>query len=486
METGSEQLGRKQSPKTFRARLTLATTLLAMGVLLLSDGLVYLSARQALRSNLDDALLSIARAEVASAIDGPDGAVHVHNEPAVISLQGRSGYEKFAQIENSRDQVVARTENLRGLLLQTNVNQEARARAGRIAFSDIALRGTRLRGIYYPTQDARGQPLLAIIAVSRQPMEQALGTLRLLLLASLAAGCFLAALGADRLARRLTRPLGQIAGAAHALSADDLGARIPPFSADRELLDVTEGLNGMLARLESAFAAQQRFVADASHELRSPLSNLRGTVEVALRRPRSLEEYRETLAAALTETERLSRMVAHLLTLSQADAGQFFLRREPCDLREIAAQAAAAHRVRAAEAGVSLHLSGEDALEVHGDPDRLREVVDNLLDNALRYAPRGSAVEIISQEITSETQDGRRCLCIHDAGPGLTGAEQAQVFDRFYRADPSRARQSGGLGLGLSIARAIAEAHGGSITVWSEPGAGTAFTLCLPPGKVSG
>lgn len=452
------------------------TTFLAMAVLLLSDGLVYLAARQALQANLDDALLSIARAEVASALDGPGGSVHVHDEPALLSLPARSGYEKFAQIEDGGDHVIARTGNLRGgPLLQTDVHQEARARAGRVTFSDIALRGERLRGIYYPTRDAHGRPLLAIIAVSKQPLRQSLETLRWLLAFSLVGGCLLAAVGADRLARRLTGPLQQIAAAARTMGAADLGARIPAFSADRELRDVTASLNEMLARLEASFAGQQRFVSDASHELRSPLSNLRGTVEVALRRVRSAEEYQETLAASLTEIERLSRVVTQLLTLTRADAGQPHLSREVCDLGEIAAQAAAACAARAAEAGVSLRVRGLEPLPVSGDRDRLREVVDNLLDNALRYAPRGSVLEI-----TRRRQGGTCCLTVRDAGPGLTIEEQEHVFDRFYRSDPSRARQSGGLGLGLAIAKAIVEAHCGNISVESRPGEGAAFTTCLP------
>lgn len=455
------------------------TTFLAMAVLLLSDGLVYLSVRQALRANLDDALLSaarVARAEVASAVHEPGGSVPVHDEPALLSLPARSGYEKFAQIEDGGDRVIARTENLRGgPLLQTDVHQEARARTGRVTFSDIILRGEHLRGIYYPTRDTHGRPLLTVIAVSQLPMRQALGTLLWVLALSLAAGCILAALGADRLARRLTGPLGRIAAAARTVGAADLGARIPAFSADRELRDVTAGLNEMLARLEASFAGQQRFVSDASHELRSPLSNLRGTVEVALRRVRSAEEYQETLAASLTEIERLSRLVAQLLTLTRAGAEQPHLSREVCDLGEIAAQAAAACAARAAEAGVSLRLQGSEPLPVSGDRDRLREVFDNLLDNALRYAPRGSVLEV-----TRRRRGGTCCLTVRDAGPGLTAEEQEHVFDRFYRADPSRARQSGGLGLGLAIAKAIVEAHCGHISVESRPGEGAAFTTCLP------
>ena len=282
----------------------------------------------------------------------------------------------------------------------------------------------------------------------------------------------------------LTLPLREIAQAAHAVEESRLSTRIPAFSPDAEISDVTAVLNEMLARLEAAFAAQRaltesqsRFVADASHELRTPLSNLRGTVEVALRRPRTVQEYRETLGVSLTEVERLSRIVADLLTLSRADAGQFRLTRSACDLSRLAAEAVAACAARAEEAGVTLHLDADAALPVLGDADRLREVADNLLDNALRHAPAGSQVVV-----TTCQEGASACLTVQDAGKGLAEEEHARIFDRFYRADPSRARQSGGMGLGLAIAKAIAEAHSGRITVQSKQGAGAAFTLRVPAG----
>lgn len=265
---------------TFRARLTATTALLAVGVLLVSNGLVYLSARRAMQINLDDALLSIAHTEVDSSLRRGGGQVP-------LALPVRSGYEKFAQVETADDRIIARTPNLsQESVLTTDVYQEKTARAGHITFSEILLRGERLRGIYYPTRDARGRPLLAVVAVSERPMQQALASLlRVLLLSLLAVGA-LAALCADRLARRLTGPLQQIARAARTVGEAGLSTRVPALSEDAEFRDVTAGLNEMLGRLESSSIAQQRFIADASHELRSPLSNLRGTVEVVLRRAR--------------------------------------------------------------------------------------------------------------------------------------------------------------------------------------------------------
>jgi len=249
-----------------------------------------------------------------------------------------------------------------------------------------------------------------------------------------------------------------------------------------ELHDVATVLNEMLERLEASFrsqqqviAAQRRFVADASHELRSPLNNLRGTVEVTLRRPRAPEDYRQALETSRVEIERICRLVEDLLTLSRVDAGQFVIEPAPCDLVRMALDAAAALAARADAAGVRLCVEADAPVVVCGDRDRLRQVLDNLLDNALRHAPAGSAVVITAQ------RDGAQArLTVRDQGPGLSLEDQPRIFERFYRADRSRSRQSGGLGLGLAIARAIAEAHQGDLSVESHPGQGATFSLRLP------
>jgi len=294
------------------------------------------------------------------------------------------------------------------------------------------------------------------------------------LLVALAVAGGLAALASWRVARGLTRPLDRIAAAARAVGEANLGARIPEVSRDTELRVLVGLLNDMLTRLEVAFASQRRFVADASHELRSPLANLRGSVEVALRRPRSPEEYRETLEVALAEIERLARLVQSLLTLSRAGAGRLALERRPVDLAEVAARAAEVHAARAADADVELRIDAGAPAPVDGDADRLREVIDNLLDNAIRVAPPGSTIRVIVKH-----QDGRCVLEVEDAGPGLGDEDQARVFEPFARGS---AAGGDGAGLGLAIARAIAEAHGGRLLVRSTPGSGATFRLELPDG----
>jgi two-component system OmpR family sensor kinase len=450
-------------------------TLLAIAVLAGASTAIYVRVRMALRGTLDGALLSVARIEVAGSLDRPGGIVHVHDEIPVLSSSVGSGYEKFALIKNEQHVVQAQTANLAaGPPLVTDAELERQALSGKVSFGDMRRDGDVYRGIYYPSHDAAGRPLVAVVAIPSRPLERSLDSLIGALLLALVLGGAASGLAAQRIAGRLTRPLEDIAGAAGGIGGSNLQARIPDVSPDVELREVTRVLNDMLSRLEAAFAAQRRFVADASHELRSPLGNLRGTIEVALRRRRGADEYREALSVALGEAERLSMLVDELLMLSRIDAKQFVLDASPCDLAAIASNAVTAASPLQEGRDVRLRLDA-DRVAIVADAHRLRQVVDNLIHNALRHAPAGSEVVV-----RTWSEDGHACLSVRDAGPGLSQAEQAQVFDRFYRADTARARDSGGLGLGLTIAQAIVEAHRGTLDVVSTPGQGATFTVRLP------
>jgi signal transduction histidine kinase len=461
-------------PATFRGRLTLTMSALSLAVLGLVSVLIYAGIRWALVRNLDEALLALARTEIASAFDEPGGLVHVHDQaPAVIELGGLLTYEKVSTILDARGEVVARTGNLvSGPELELGPELLARALAGEVVLADANRGAERYRAVHHPLQDAEGTRYAIVVALSRRPLDLTLDAVVGVLIVAIAVAGGLAAFAASRVSRRLTRPLERIAIAAREVGEANLVARIPEVSRDRELRALVRLLNDMLARIEVGFETQRRFVADASHELRSPLSNLRGTIEVALRHPRSDAEYEETLRVALGEIERLGRLVQGLLTLSRAESGHLVLRRRSVDLAEVATGAIAAHAVRAAGYRVGLQLDAAAPVRVDGDADRLREIVDNLLDNALRVAPAGSAVRVAVKQ-----DDGRSVLEVEDAGPGLSEAEQARVFEPFARG---AAAGGDGSGLGLAISRRFAEAHGGRLRVHSTPGSGATFRLELP------
>ena len=463
-------------PATFRTRLTVAMTSLALAVLALAGAAIYLGVRYALVSSMDGLLLTVAREELASAFDEPGAAVHVHDsDPGALSLPGASGYEKYALIEDQGRRVVVRTTNLvDGPALEIDAAGIDQALVGEASFGPARRGHEALRAIYYPVLEPAGGRLAGVVAISTRPIERTLRSLRLVLGLTILVGGIGTFFAGHRLAGRLIRPLEDIAAAAGSIDEKNLAKRIGEVSPDAELAALTRLLDSMLDRLERGFAAERRFISDASHELRSPLANLRGTAEVALRYPRTLDEYREALTVVLVESERLSRLVNELLTLTRADAGVLSLERAPCDLAAVGRSAAAAIAARSAERGVRLEVEG-DSLVVSADADRLRQVGDNLLDHALRHAPEGSAIVV-----RTARADGRACLSVRDSGPGISAENQARVFDRFYRVDPSRQRESGGVGLGLAIARAIVEAHGGTLAIESAPGRGSTFMVAVP------
>ncbi len=469
-------------PTTFRARLAISMAGLSVVVLLSAGLLIHAQARRVLRDNLDQELVTLARTDAASGFDEPGVGVHVH-DLASGSRDLGLGAQKLARVSDGSGRVLAATVGLgAGSPLPDDARARARALSGDIAFADLERGNVAYRAVYYPITAPDGAALSVMVALPTEPLERALRSLRAGLALSLLVGALAAAWGAVRLSRHLTSPLERIAAAARTIRGHEPGGRIPAVSSDTELLTLTDILNEMLARLDEAMRlerqtaeAQRRFVTDAAHELRSPLTNLRGTIDVTLRRPRTIAEYQETLAVAQREIERLSRLGNDLLTLSRIDTGEASCAPRPCDLAAVARDAIAACANRAAGAHVALALDGPAHLPMIADPDRLRQVLDNLLDNGLRHAPEGSTVTV-----TTEARDHAIVLAVADTGPGLTTEQQARVFDRFYRADDSRARSSGGLGLGLAIAKAIVEAHHGSLTVQSTPGSGCTFLATFP------
>ena len=275
-------------------------------------------------------------------------------------------------------------------------------------------------------------------------------------------------------------PLRRIETTAGAIAAGDLGRRIENANERTEVGRLGLALNAMLGQIEEAFRERteseqrlRRFVGDASHELRTPLAAVQAYAELF---ERGARDRPDDLARAMTgierETRRMGLLVDDLLLLARLDQGRP-LERKPVDLAELAGDAVDA--ARALEPSRPIELETAPDLTVTGDPERLRQVLDNLLGNVRAHTPASSrAVVRVARD------DGRATIEVADEGPRLQAEQAARVFERFYRADPSRTRAHGGSGLGLAIVAAIAEAHGGSASVRSEPGTGTSFRVQLP------
>ncbi len=320
---------------------------------------------------------------------------------------------------------------------------------------------------------------ILLMATSLSGVE---GTLhRLLLIELLVTGAVLAALAGVGLwvVRLSLRPLVAMEETAEAIAAGNLTQRVEHADERTEVGRLGLALNAMLARIESAFKAREaseqklrRFVADASHELRTPLAAVRAYAELFTR---GADQHPDDLARSMEgitrEAQRMSKLVEDLLLLARLDEGRP-LERKPVQLNEAVGEAV--ETANAVDPSRPIAFKAEPAV-VLGDHDRLRQVVDNLLSNARAHTPADSPVHV-----TVGRENGEAVIEVTDEGPGMDGQQLERVFQRFYRADPARSRARGGAGLGLSIVAAVAEAHGGSVAVRSEPGHGSTFRIVLP------
>lgn len=232
----------------------------------------------------------------------------------------------------------------------------------------------------------------------------------------------------------------------------------------------------MLARLEASFESLRRFTADAAHELRAPLTIVRAEAEVALSKERTNEELRESIRSLLEEVERLSRTADQLLLLARADAGALTAHRQPVDLPDLIEETVDRWRTLAADRAVDLIVDAPGGAVINGDPDLLRRLLDNLIDNAIRFTPANGTVDVA---LSPTASDGWR-VTVSDTGPGVDPALNDGIFERFTRADPARQRETGGAGLGLALCAAIVTAHGGSIHAGAAQEGGAIFVVDLP------
>jgi heavy metal sensor kinase len=323
----------------------------------------------------------------------------------------------------------------------------------------------------------QGQSPAAVLVVSRSVGElQAALNQTILFLAVLSVLVVLAGtLLAHRLAGNILEPVRRIASTARSLSQHDLNRRVEVDVPPDELGELVETFNGMLARLEASFESLRRFTADASHELRSPLALMRSELEGTLARARTPAEYQQVLRGLEAEVEHMARMVDQLLMLARADAGALRPAETNLDVADFLHETAARWRPVAQTRHVRVDVDAPDSGSVWGDPDLLRRVMDNLIDNATRHTPEGSAVQLIG----APTARGWN-IDVRDQGPGVPPAARSVLFERFVRADTARARDTAGAGLGLALSRAIAESHGGSLQLLDQNGSGAAFRLFLP------
>lgn len=454
---------------SIRLRLALwHTGILAIILLVLSAALYVLMLRHL--DNMAESAISTRSQHMADAIVALGPA-----DSHLPSLDAFQSPEVYVQVMDAWGATLARSANLGVEVLPGDQAALLAASSGQTVSYDGQLQGQRLRLQLRPVLRDGDAMALVLVAAPYRQFEAILAQLRLLLAVSGSIGLVLALVSGWALARRMLSPIADITETARAIAlSQGFSRRLRQPSARDEVGLLALTFNEMLTSLEAAYATQRRFVADASHELRGPLTVIRGNLELLEQFPGMPAAERErALADARQEVERLSRLVSDLLSIARADAGQ----RLALSKVELDALLLDVYRQVSPQAsGVELALDKLDQIAVSGDSDRLRQLIFILVDNALKYTPSPGRIRL---SLSQETDWA--LLMVTDSGIGIPPQDLPHIFDRFYRADAARKLDPTGSGLGLAIAEWIVKEHGGEIEVQSTPGQGSRFTVRLPP-----
>ncbi len=360
--------------------------------------------------------------------------------------------------------------------------QLRRAAAGPLTFTAV-IDGERLR-VLASEVPFRAHPAMTVVAVPTDVADTALARARLALAVAAPLAVLTAGLGGWLLTGAALHPVTRMRRRLEEITARDTGARLAVPATGDEIAALAVTMNGLLDRLQQALARQRAFTADAGHELRTPLTALKAELELASRPGRSRDALAAAVGAAASDTDRLIRLAEDLLLLAGTDEGTASLVRERTDLS--GELHAAARRFATAAAGreVAISVQATGPLPVSADPGRVRQVLDNLLGNALRHAPPGSTVEMTGRPAPAVSPGGRRqrvvAVEVRDHGPGFPPEFLPHAFGRFQRADRARSRADGGTGLGLAIVASIVRAHGGTAIAGNDPGGGARIRIELP------
>ncbi len=464
---------------SFRFKLAArATIVVALGLLALSVIALW-ALKHVLDGEIDSSILNVASIQAASLADGPSGDMRFH-EWDLTPTEAASVRDliRYAQVWQA-DGVSLLRNGYMTSDLEYDPQDLARAAGGELVWAEGVFEDAPIRTVYYPLErlgEAHETHILQVAAPLRSRNELLrrtagfLGLLTALLAVATAAGSWW-------LAGSAVRPIHEVIDQAEAIGAGSLGRGIQAYADTREYRRLVDVLNTMLGRIQRAFDAQRRFTADASHELRSPLTAMRGEIELALRRDRERADYTKVLESTLEEVDRLSRITEDLLTLARSDAGALRPRTEPLDVGEVARNVVERLASRAQEKEIDLTMATNGPIFAELDPRLLSQIVWNLVDNALNYTPSGGSVRI-----SVSNASGPVTLVVEDTGPGLVRADPEMIFERFTRADEARTHNSeiGGTGLGLAIVKAVVEAHGGKVHAEDRAGGGARFQVRLP------
>ncbi len=387
---------------------------------------------------------------------------------------------KFVRVLDLSGEIGSRTENLEEDKIPVNKKLVREVvTKGEIIYETQYPLGPKIpiRFINFPVRRFNQKKVYGVVQVgtSLEFVRESMRNLVVVFLVLVPSLLFAAALVGFFLAGKAFKPIREIARTTRHITVNNLDERITVPVARDDIGQLASTINGMLDRLFLSFQKTAQFTADASHELRTPLTIMQGELEIALRGERSVEEYIDTLGSSLEEVERMSKIVNDLLLLSKSDMGQEVICNDPVDLGVLVEGLLSHFKILAEAQQIDLSSSVAEVATVFGDQLKLRQLLVNLLTNAIRYTPEGGKVQLTLKNIDSGVE-----IAIADTGIGIPEEDIPRIFDRFYRADKARSRQYGGSGLGLSIVKSIVNSHSGTIKVESVVGEGSVFTVTLP------
>ena len=460
-------------PRDVRTRLTGWYVAVLAAVLVIYGGTTTAVLVLQLRSELDHLAVEDLETVEGSLNFGPGGKVFLrndyHDHPYPAKQQ-----ERLMEVWTPDGALLYRNERLGSRALGGPPAPEE----GHNSYSPRSVRlsdGTLVR-LVSRQHRLEGRPTVIRVGFSEQPLWDRFWQLVIGLGLGLPFALGLAGIGGYLLARHALGPIERMARRAHEINAEHLSARLDVENPRDELGHLAIAFNETLARLERSFEQLRRFTSDASHELRTPLTAIRSVGEVGLREHGSAEHYREVIGSMLEEAGRLTRLVESLLGMARADAGQIRLAPTPIVVLPFVREVASLLEVLADEKRQQFSVIGDEAARVQADPAVLRQILVNLLDNAIKYSPSGGRIAVRVEAAGPDQVS----VEVQDSGPGIPEEHRERVFDRFYRVDEARSREAGGAGLGLAIARWGAEAHRGCLKLECTAGGGSTFRLLLP------
>jgi heavy metal sensor kinase len=447
--------------------------ILAVILVIFSCG-VYVYFKNSLEMSIDVKIKSIAEVLASSMTEEHGGNVFGNFERYLENVLGKKPKGKFIQIIDSSGKIGAKMNDIETDAIPTRFNTTERALKGEIVYETIEDANPRLRMITMPILDNKKITSIVQVGSSLADFDETMRKLLIIMIIGIPTSISVAIIVGYFMAKKSLKPVDQIRKAAVKISSSNLDERIDIKGRKDELGRLAETFNAMIARLKDSFQRINQFSIDVSHELKTPLTILKGETEVALRKDRDNEEYVDLLQSNLEEIDRMARIIDDLLLLSKADIQDMKLNIENISLRDLVADVCVSMEIFANNKEISLIVNELADVRLAGDELKLRRMLLNIMENGIKYTPKGGVVNV-----SSYTTNGYVCIDVKDSGIGISGDDIKYIFDRFYRADRSRKRESGS-GLGLSISKWIAEAHKGVIEVASQPSKGSQFLIKLP------